>query len=75
MGHRTRLWNLGKTGQFTDVTYEIWQAAQQFSLACIRRPENGGLVEKYLFPLLAVGKPLAKPRLSKESLVLLVTYQ
>ena len=68
VGHRTRLWNLGKTRRFTDVTYGIWQVAQQFNLAC-RRPENGGLVEKYLFPLLAVGKPPAtgKPHVYRRS--------
>ena len=66
VGHRTHLWNIGKKGGHADVTYGIWQVAQQFSLAC-RRPANGGLVEKYLFPLLAVRNP-PKLRLSKELL-------
>ena len=65
VGHRTHLRNIGKAGRLSDFTYGIWQVTQQFSLAC-RRPVNGGLVEKYLFPLLAARKP-AKPLLSKES--------
>jgi hypothetical protein len=65
VGHRTHLQNIGKKGALTsDSTYEIWQVAQQFSLAC-RRPANGSLVEKCLFPLLAVRKP-AKPLGSSE---------
>ncbi len=63
VGHRTHLQNVGKKAVLiSDSTYEIWQVAQQFSLAC-RRPANGSLVEKHLFPLLAVRKP---PRSSKE---------
>jgi hypothetical protein len=66
VGNHTHLQNVGKKAdKLSDFTYGIWQVTQQFSLAC-RRPENGGLVEKYLFPLLAVRKP-AKPLLSKES--------
>jgi hypothetical protein len=50
VGHRTHLQNVGKkTGQTSDSTYGVWQVAQQFSLGC-RRPANGSLVEKYLFP-------------------------
>ena len=66
VGHHTHLRNVGKKAErLSNFTYGIWQVTQQFSLAC-RRPANGGLVEKYLFPLLAVRKP-AKPLLSKES--------
>jgi hypothetical protein len=70
--HCTHLQNIGRKAirklsgtQLSDSTYGIWQVTQQFSLTC-RRPENSGLVEKYLFPLLAVRKS-AKPLLSKES--------
>lgn len=71
VAHHTHLQNIGKTGRFSDSTYGIWQVTQQFSLACrrpatARTPANGALVEKYLFPLLAVRKP-AKSLLSKES--------
>jgi hypothetical protein len=66
LGHRTHLQNVGKKAALiSDSTYEIWQVAQQFSLAC-RRPANGSLVEKYLFPLLAVRKPTKPLRSSKE---------
>ena len=66
VGHRTHMQNVGNKAPLnSDSTYEIWQVAQQFSLAC-RRPANGSLVEKYLFPLLAVRKPIKSLRSSKE---------
>ena len=69
VGHRMQLKNIGKKAVLlSDFTYEIWQVAQQFSLAC-RRPANDSLVEKYLFPLLAIRKP-AESFLSKERQIL-----
>ena len=69
VGHRTHLQNVGKKAvQLSDFTYGIWQVAQQFSLAC-RRPANGSLVEKFLFPLLAVRKaPKPLPLKERETL-------